>query len=127
MSSLIIGTAPAGLDLTENRTPSNNATVAVVMGIATFFVAVRFYSRCMNTGTGLGADDWMTLLSLVWTTHAETKHQIADGVARFLHMVQVYVVYWVSTLISFPKESKRRLISFLRWSLRHWKAHMVCS
>lgn len=66
MSSLIIGPPPAGIDLKENRTPSNNATVGVVMGIATFFVAVRFYSRTTNSGTGLGADDWMTLVSLVW-------------------------------------------------------------
>lgn len=65
MSSIIIGTAPEGMDLSENKTPSNNAAVGVVMGIATAFVALRFWARSMSTKAGIGYDDWFLLVALV--------------------------------------------------------------
>ncbi|KAF5861297.1 hypothetical protein ETB97_000413 [Aspergillus alliaceus] len=65
MSSLVIGTPPVGLDLTENRIARNDGTVAVVMAIATVFVGLRFWARMINESARLAYDDWFVLLALI--------------------------------------------------------------
>ena len=65
MSSLVIGTAPEGLDLSEDRIAQNDATVGVVMGIATIFVGLRFWARTTNKSADLAYDDWFVLVALV--------------------------------------------------------------
>lgn len=54
----------ARADLTANRGPELNITTTVVLILAVFFVALRFWSRYVRGGHGL--DDWMTLVALVW-------------------------------------------------------------
>ncbi|KAJ9288391.1 hypothetical protein DTO021C3_3910 [Paecilomyces variotii] len=134
MSSLIIGPPPAGIDLKENRTPSNNATVGVVMGIATFFVAVRFYSRTTNSGTGLGADDWMTLVSLVFAygtgiccilggEYGIGKHIWSvpedDDVLESMKIIFAYVILYANTVpvVKYAVLLLYRRIFDLTWSL----------
>ncbi|KAL1862345.1 hypothetical protein Plec18170_001171 [Paecilomyces lecythidis] len=133
MSSLIIGSPPAGIDLKENHTPSNNATVGVVMGIATFFVAVRFYSRTMSSGTGLGADDWMTLVSLVFAygtgiccilggEYGIGKHIWSvpeDDVLQSMKIIFAYVILYANTvpMVKYAVLLLYRRIFDLTWSL----------
>ncbi|GAB1210520.1 hypothetical protein APSETT445_009314 [Aspergillus pseudonomiae] len=66
MSSLVIGTAPDGLDLSEDRIAQNDATVGVVMGIATIFVGLRFWARTTNKSADLAYDDWFVLVALAF-------------------------------------------------------------
>ncbi|EIT81678.1 hypothetical protein AO1008_09912 [Aspergillus oryzae 100-8] len=65
MSSLVIGTAPEGLDLSANRIAQNDGTVAAVMAIATVFVGLRFWARTTNKSADLAYDDWFVLVALV--------------------------------------------------------------
>ncbi|BAE64026.1 unnamed protein product [Aspergillus oryzae RIB40] len=65
MSSLVIGTAPEGLDLSADRIAQNDGTVAAVMAIATVFVGLRFWARTTNKSANLAYDDWFVLVALV--------------------------------------------------------------
>ncbi|KAF7631609.1 hypothetical protein AFLA_012464 [Aspergillus flavus NRRL3357] len=66
MSSLVIGTAPEGLDLSANRIAQNDGTVAAVMAIATVFVGLRFWARTTNKSADLAYDDWFVLVALAF-------------------------------------------------------------
>ncbi|KAE8151512.1 hypothetical protein BDV25DRAFT_128685 [Aspergillus avenaceus] len=66
MSSLVIGSPPEGLDLSENNIGHNDGIVAAVMAIATGFVGLRIWARMMNKNAGLAYDDWFVLVALLF-------------------------------------------------------------
>ncbi|KAK6837688.1 hypothetical protein RU639_001319 [Aspergillus parasiticus] len=66
MSSLVIGTAPEGLDLSADRIAQNDGTVGAVMAIATVFVGLRFWARTTNKSANLAYDDWFVLVALAF-------------------------------------------------------------
>ncbi|KAF7595468.1 hypothetical protein BBP40_005804 [Aspergillus hancockii] len=66
MSSLVIGAAPEGLDLTANSIAQNDGVVAAVMAIATAFVGLRFWARTINNAASLAYDDWFLLAALIF-------------------------------------------------------------
>jgi hypothetical protein len=65
MSSLVIGAAPEGLDLTADTIAQNDGVVAAVMAIATVFVGLRFWARTISSAATLSYDDWFLLVALV--------------------------------------------------------------
>ncbi|KAE8160216.1 hypothetical protein BDV40DRAFT_314030 [Aspergillus tamarii] len=65
MSSLVVGTAPEGLDLSADRIAQNDGTVGAVMAIATIFVGLRFWARTTNKSADLAYDDWFVLVALI--------------------------------------------------------------
>ena len=58
------GNPPEGLDLTESRVSTNNVVVGLVMGIATVFLALRFWARTSPVYR-VGIDDWWTGAAMV--------------------------------------------------------------
>lgn len=63
--SSVLGDAPPGTDLTENRNREFNASVATVYGLAAISVALRFFTRVKMQNFTVKADDWLILVSLV--------------------------------------------------------------
>lgn len=112
MSSLVIGTPPVGLDLTENRIARNDGTVAVVMAIATVFVGLRFWARMINESARLAYDDWFVLLALIFAygtgvccilggTYGIGKHiWVVDenDVLMSMKIIFAYVVLYATTV-----------------------------
>ncbi|KAF2498184.1 hypothetical protein BU16DRAFT_456256 [Lophium mytilinum] len=55
---------PPGLDLSENRTASNNAVGAVLFGLSAVFVGLRLLTRLKYQHAALGLDDWLMFFGL---------------------------------------------------------------
>ncbi|EER38060.1 conserved hypothetical protein [Histoplasma capsulatum var. duboisii H88] len=66
--SSVLGGAPPGTDLTENRNREFNASVATVYGLAVISVALRFFTRVKVQNFTVKADDWLILVSLASVT-----------------------------------------------------------
>ncbi|OAL05468.1 hypothetical protein IQ06DRAFT_212384 [Phaeosphaeriaceae sp. SRC1lsM3a] len=61
---LFAGSPPAGLDLTESRTASNNAIGIVLFVLSLVFVALRLFVRLRMKREPLGLDDHLMFLGL---------------------------------------------------------------
>lgn len=61
----VFGPPPPGIDLSENKTPQNNAVMIAMYVIAVVAVVLRFISRTKVQKTFLGMDDWVTAACLV--------------------------------------------------------------
>lgn len=61
----VFGPPPPGIDLSENKTPQNNAVMISMYVIAVVAVALRFISRTKVQKTFLGIDDWVIAACLV--------------------------------------------------------------
>lgn len=58
------GPAPAGIDLTEDTRPGNNAAVIILLCIATISVILRMTSRFI-TRAGIKGDEYTIIMALV--------------------------------------------------------------
>lgn len=85
----VFGPPPAGVDLADSRVSENNAAVAVLLGLATIAVILRFIARIIQR-SGLMADDWTIILALVcsypthWSHEATKPRASAADKAPFL-------------------------------------------
>lgn len=64
----IFGPAPAGMDLSENRSPNDNAIVIVCVSVAVVALALRLWARQVQK-SGLETDDFMMFPALVSRPH----------------------------------------------------------
>lgn len=60
----LFGGPPPGIDLTANKSVSDDAVVAVLAFLATMAVMLRFIIRRREQGS-LQGDDWLILVALV--------------------------------------------------------------
>ncbi|OAX79203.1 hypothetical protein ACJ72_06481 [Emergomyces africanus] len=66
--SELLGQAPPGIDLTENRNREFNASIATVYGLAVLAVGLRFFTRFKVQSFAIKVDDWLILVSLLSVT-----------------------------------------------------------
>ncbi|KAJ5081747.1 hypothetical protein NUU61_010011 [Penicillium alfredii] len=63
--SLVLGPPPPGTDLSDNRTPKDNAVVITVSVLAIIIVALRFFVRARIQRSRLEIDDWLISATLI--------------------------------------------------------------
>lgn len=70
----VFGAAPAGVDLTADARPGNDAAVAVLVVIATVSVILRMTSRFI-TRAGIKGDEYAALMALV-SFYSPPRHSV---------------------------------------------------
>lgn len=64
----VFGSPPSGIDLSDNLTPRNNATVIAVYILAVCLVALRFVARIKAQGSTIATDDWLIVGAVISVT-----------------------------------------------------------
>ncbi|KAK7408028.1 hypothetical protein QQX98_009801 [Neonectria punicea] len=138
----IFGPAPDGLDLKEQLVTAYNIVVCVTLGIATAFVALRFWVRQFK-GSKLWYDDWAIVFAIICTSstvattilagsHGAGEHVWSTNISRFITLIKlvyaepyVYALAVTSTKVSIlllyhrlfrAKVDSNRIFSIMYWS-----------
>ena len=61
----VFGPPPPGIDLSENRTPKNNAVMIAMYVLASVAIILRFISRMRVQRVPVEIDDWVIAACLV--------------------------------------------------------------
>ncbi|KAG5288856.1 Pth11-like integral membrane protein [Histoplasma capsulatum G186AR] len=111
--SSVLGGAPPGTDLTENRNREFNASVATVYGLAVISVALRFFTRVKVQNFTVKADDWLILVSLASVTcsfalaisggqYGLGKHVWIVPLSDVMVLIKLHYIYMFMYILNVP-------------------------
>ncbi|PGH02831.1 hypothetical protein GX51_04443 [Blastomyces parvus] len=111
--STLLGQAPPGIDLTENRNREFNASASTVYGLAVLSVALRFYTRTRIQNFAIKIDDWLILLALFSVTtsfvlaimggnYGLGKHVWVIPLAEVMKIIKIHYIYMFMYIFNVP-------------------------
>ncbi|PGH15911.1 hypothetical protein AJ79_02078 [Helicocarpus griseus UAMH5409] len=133
------GDPPPGIDLSVNRTRTNNAAVATTYGLAVIAVALRFYTRMRMQHVAIKADDWVILVSLRPNpiSCSETNRLVAGGyhglgrhvwavpLGEVMVLIEILFAYMLIYIVTVPL-IKFSILLFYRRLFGMNKAIWIC-
>ncbi|KAK1145216.1 hypothetical protein N8T08_004368 [Aspergillus melleus] len=91
------GEPPIDINLGENHTPRNNATVVCMFGLAATAVALRVIARVKVQHAPIAADDWFIFAAML-PVMATLVCTVLDNVIAVVQVLFAYVLIYVFTI-----------------------------
>ncbi|KAI9923726.1 hypothetical protein ASPWEDRAFT_120507 [Aspergillus wentii DTO 134E9] len=127
----VFGSPPSGIDLSDNLTPRNNATVIAVYILAVCLVALRFVARIKAQGSTIATDDWLIVGAVVSVTanvvctieagqHGQGKHVWSLTLQDVSDMMKVLYANVLLYVVTVPLTKLSIIFFYRRIFGMHW-------